>query len=89
MQAIKNRSLVYAFLSPGGLDPMTAAKKIKNEFVSKLAGDSDQKKLSVLQFVRSVSLDDFVRTLPTGQTKISNPGRERMDKRLVSAKELK
>ena len=89
MQAIKNRSLVYAFLSPGGLDPMTAAKKIKNEFVSKLTGDSDQKKLSVLQFVKSVSLDDFIRALPTGQTKISNPGRERMDKRLISAKELK
>ena len=89
MQAIKNSSLVYAFLSPGGLDPMTAAKKIKNEFVSKLSGDSDQKKLSVLQFVKSVSLDDFIRALPTGQTKISNPGRERMDKRLISAKELK
>lgn len=89
MQAIKNSSLVYAFLSPGGLDPMTAAKKIKNEFVSKLSGDSDEKRLSVLQFVKSVSLDDFIRTLPTGQTKISNPGRERMDKRLISAKELK
>jgi hypothetical protein len=68
---------------------MTAAKKIKNEFVSKLEGASDQKKLSVLQFIKSVSLDDFVRALPTGQTKISSPGRERMDKRPISAKELK
>jgi hypothetical protein len=47
------------------MDPMAAAKKVKSEFV-KIAGDTD-----VAEFVKRISLDDFVRTLPTGQSRIS------------------
>ncbi len=72
IQALKNRSLVYASLSPGGLDLMGAAKKVKNELISGLTGDIDQKKHSLLQFIKSLSLDDFVRTLPAGQSKLSS-----------------
>ena len=83
IQPIKNRALVFASLLPGGLDPMSAAKKVKNEFISILAGDTNQK-MSLLQFVKDMSLDDFIRTLPTGQSKITNFGRDRADKMLIS-----
>jgi predicted ribosome quality control (RQC) complex YloA/Tae2 family protein len=64
-EAIKKRSLFYAVLLQGGMDPMTAAKKLKSEFV-KIAGD-DQAGESI----KRISLDDFIRTLPTGQSRIS------------------
>lgn len=83
IQPIKNRALIFASLLPGGLDPMSAAKKVKNEFISLLAGDTNQK-MPLLQFVKNTSLDDFVRTLPTGQSKITNFGRDRADKMLIS-----
>lgn len=83
IQPIKNRALICASLLPGGLDPMSTAKKVKNEFTSILAADTDQK-MSLLQFVKNMSLDDFVRILPTGQSKITNFGRDRADKMLIS-----
>lgn len=63
--SIKKRALFYAVLQQGGMDPMTAAKKVKSEFV-KLAGDSD-----LAETIKRISLDDFVRALPTGQSRIS------------------
>jgi predicted ribosome quality control (RQC) complex YloA/Tae2 family protein len=83
IQPIKNRALISASLLPGGLDPMSTAKKVKNEFTSILAADTNQK-MSLLQFVKDMSLDDFVRILPTGQSKITNFGRDRADKMLIS-----
>jgi predicted ribosome quality control (RQC) complex YloA/Tae2 family protein len=83
IQPIKNRALISASLLPGGLDPMSTAKKVKNEFTSILAADTNQK-MSLLQFVKNMSLDDFVRVLPTGQSKITNFGRDRADKMLIS-----
>jgi predicted ribosome quality control (RQC) complex YloA/Tae2 family protein len=88
-QAIKTKSLIYMGLSPGGQDPMNAAKKIKNELVSVLAGKTKQTELSLLHFVKNMSLDDFVRILPTGQSKITNLVREGLDKRIDSPMELK
>jgi hypothetical protein len=64
-EAVKKRAMFYSVLSQGGMDPMAAAKKVKSEFV-KIAGDTD-----VAEFVKRISLDDFVRTLPTGQSRIS------------------
>jgi hypothetical protein len=61
---------------------MNTAKKVKNEFTSILAADTNQK-MSLLQFVKNMSLDDFVRILPTGQSKITNFGRDRADKMLI------
>lgn len=64
-EAIKKRALFYAVLLQGGMDPMTAAKKAKSEFV-KIAGDSE-----MAETIKRISLDDFVRALPTGQSRIS------------------
>ncbi|MGH9876524.1 MAG: NFACT RNA binding domain-containing protein, partial [Nitrososphaerales archaeon] len=63
--AIKEQSLFYSVLLQGGMDPMTVAKKVKSELV-KAAGDSD-----VAESTKRISLDDFVRALPTGQTRVS------------------
>ena len=64
-EAVKKRSLVYAVLLQGGLDPMNAAKKAKAELV-KAAGDGD-----LGESIKRMSLDDFVRALPTGQSRVS------------------
>jgi predicted ribosome quality control (RQC) complex YloA/Tae2 family protein len=64
-ESIKKRAMFYSVLMQGGMDPMTAAKKAKSEFV-KIAGDSD-----VAETIKRMSLDDFVRALPTGQSRIS------------------
>lgn len=62
--AIKGRSLVYAVLQQGGMDPMTAAKKAKAELV----GAADE---ALADSIKHMSLDDFVRALPTGQSRVS------------------
>jgi predicted ribosome quality control (RQC) complex YloA/Tae2 family protein len=64
-EAIKGRATFYAVLQQGGMDPMTAAKKVKSEFV-RLAGDTE-----AAETIKGISLDDFVRALPTGQSRIS------------------
>jgi hypothetical protein len=53
---------------------MTAAKKVKSEFV-KVAGDSE-----AAETIKRISLDDFVRALPTGQSRISFTARGQADK---------
>ena len=62
--AIKARSLVYAVLLQGGMDPMAAAKKAKAELVA----SADE---TLAESIKRISLDDFVRALPTGQSRIS------------------
>lgn len=74
--AVKKRSLVYAVLLQGGLDPMNAAKKAKAALVSAAgaaAGDNgdDDSGDGLAETIKRTSLDDFVRVLPTGQSKIS------------------
>jgi predicted ribosome quality control (RQC) complex YloA/Tae2 family protein len=73
-EAIKSKAMFYAVLLQGGMDPMTAAKKAKSEFV-KIAGDSE-----VAETIKRISLDDFVRALPTGQSRISFVARGHADK---------
>jgi hypothetical protein len=73
-EAIKNRAMFYAVLLQGGMDPMTAAKKAKSEFV-KIAGFSE-----AAEIIKRISLDDFVRALPTGQSRISFTTRGQADK---------
>jgi predicted ribosome quality control (RQC) complex YloA/Tae2 family protein len=62
--AIEGRSLVYAVLLQGGMDPMTAAKKAKAELVA--AADE-----ALAESIKRMSLDEFVRALPTGQSRVS------------------
>ncbi len=64
-EATKKRSLFYAVLLQGGMDPMTAAKKAKSELV-RAAAESD-----LAESIKRISLDDFVRVLPTGQSRVS------------------
>jgi predicted ribosome quality control (RQC) complex YloA/Tae2 family protein len=68
-EAIKKRSMFYAVLLQGGMDPMNAAKKVKSEFV-KAAGDDDDSS-DIVESIKQISLDDFVRALPTGQSRVS------------------
>jgi predicted ribosome quality control (RQC) complex YloA/Tae2 family protein len=72
-EAIKKRAQVYAVLLQGGMDPMTAAKKAKSELV-KVAGDTE-----LAESIKRTSLDDFVRVLPTGQSRISFSARGQQD----------
>ncbi|HEX7033797.1 MAG TPA: ribosome rescue protein RqcH [Nitrososphaera sp.] len=74
-EPIKKRALYYAVLLQGGMDPMTAAKKVKSEFV-KLAGEET----GIADTIKRISLDDFVRVLPTGQSRISFSARGPTDK---------
>jgi len=64
--AIQKRSLVLASLLPGGSDPMYLAKKIKSEFVRVISDfDSD-----LADYLKRVNLDEIIRILPSGQSKI-------------------
>jgi predicted ribosome quality control (RQC) complex YloA/Tae2 family protein len=65
-EAIKKRSIFYAVLLQGGMDPMNAAKKVKSEFV-KIADDN----IKIAESIKHISLDEFVRALPTGQSRLS------------------
>jgi predicted ribosome quality control (RQC) complex YloA/Tae2 family protein len=65
VDAVKS-SLVYSLLLPGTMDPTNIAKKIKNEFI-RVASDH----MELLDFIKTISIDDFVRTIPYGQSKIS------------------
>ena len=64
--AIKKRSLIYSILIPSGIDPMNIAKKIKSEFVKASADD-----IELAGFIKSISVDEFIRTIPYGRSKIS------------------
>jgi hypothetical protein len=48
------------------MDPMNAAKKVKSEFV-KIADDNTK----IAESIKHVSIDEFVRALPTGQSRLS------------------
>jgi predicted ribosome quality control (RQC) complex YloA/Tae2 family protein len=65
-EAIRKHSIFYAVLLQGGMDPMNAAKKVKSEFV-KIADDN----IKIAETIKHISLDEFVRALPTGQSRLS------------------
>ena len=58
-EPIKKNSLCYAIIEPHGSDMVDVAKKIKMEF-SKLEEE----------IAKKISIDDFVRALPAGQSQI-------------------
>jgi predicted ribosome quality control (RQC) complex YloA/Tae2 family protein len=65
-EAIKKRSIFYAVLLQGGMDPMNVAKKVKSEFV-KIAENN----IKIAESIKHISFDDFVRALPAGQSRLS------------------
>ena len=62
-ETIKKNSICYAIIEPQGIEMVDAAKKIRIEF-SKLEEDITKK----------ISIDDFVRVLPAGQSQIKEVG---------------
>jgi predicted ribosome quality control (RQC) complex YloA/Tae2 family protein len=60
---IKKNCICYSMIEPGGLEMTDAAKKIKIEFVN-MKGDA----------VKSISVDDFVRVLPAGESHVTESG---------------
>jgi predicted ribosome quality control (RQC) complex YloA/Tae2 family protein len=64
--AIKKRSLIYSIMTPSGTDPMNIARKIKSEFVKASADD-----IELAGFIKSISADEFIRTIPYGRSKVS------------------
>lgn len=88
VDAVKKRSIVYAILLPGGVDPMNLAKKAKGELI-KVAQtivavstyqddnsrrDSASNGSDLADFIKTISVDDFIRSLPSGKSKISFSG---------------
>jgi hypothetical protein len=65
-EAIKKSSIFYGVLLQGGIDPMNAAKKVKSEFI-KIANENTK----IAELIKRMSLDEFVRALPTGQSRLS------------------
>ena len=66
IDAVKKRSLIYSVLLPGTMDPTNIAKKIKSEFI-RIGSDLTD----LIDFIKSMGIDDLVRTIPYGQSKIS------------------
>jgi hypothetical protein len=60
---IKKNSVCYVIIEPDGSDMVDAAKLIKKEF-TKLKGD----------IVKQISIDEFVRVLPAGESHIVESG---------------
>jgi predicted ribosome quality control (RQC) complex YloA/Tae2 family protein len=67
--AVKKSAIIHAILLPGGLQPLNVAKKIKSEFVRILGTSSNNEDL--VDFVKTIMLEDFLRLMPSGQSKIS------------------
>jgi predicted ribosome quality control (RQC) complex YloA/Tae2 family protein len=61
--AIKKNSICYVIIEPGGTQMVDIAKKIKLEFI-KMKEDA----------VKSLSIDEFVRVLPAGESHILESG---------------
>ena len=87
VDAVKKRSIVYAILLPGGIDPMNLAKKAKGELikiaqtieVSRYQDEnstehSTSNSSDLTDFIKTISIDDFIRSLPSGKSKISFSG---------------
>jgi len=60
---IKKNCICYSMIEPGGLEMTYTAKKIKTEFVN-MKGD----------VIKSISIDDFVRVLPAGESHVTESG---------------
>ena len=72
VDAIRERTFVYAILLPGGVDDtVDTAKKIKSELLNSAAELDEDLKSSI----KTIMLDDFIRTIPYGKSKISFVGR--------------
>jgi predicted ribosome quality control (RQC) complex YloA/Tae2 family protein len=67
-EAVKRRSLAYCVLLPGGIDPMHMAKRFKAEMINLFSAPPENRDL--FEYLKELSTDDVVKTLPHGQSKI-------------------
>ena len=68
-EAVKKKSIAYCVLLPGGNDPTNMAKKFKQEMVELCSNISEEFK-DLLEYLKSLSMDEIVKTIPHGQSKI-------------------
>ncbi len=66
LSAVKKKALVYVTIVPGGYEPLVSAKKIKSYIIEKL--DQIQHPFSIQ--LKKFSVDEFLRIMPSGSTKI-------------------
>ena len=67
--AVKKKSIAYCVLLPGGNDPTNMAKKFKQEMV-RICTDVSEEFKDLLEYLKSISIDEIVKTIPHGQSKI-------------------
>ena len=68
-EAVKKKSIAYCVLLPGGNDPTNVAKKFKQELV-RVCSDISEEFKELLEYLKSISIDEIVKTIPHGQSKI-------------------
>lgn len=68
-EAVKKKSIAYCVLLPGGNDPTNVAKKFKQELV-RVCSDISEEFKELLEYLKSISIDEIVKTVPHGQSKI-------------------
>jgi hypothetical protein len=68
-EAVKKKSIAYCVLLPGGNDPTNMAKKFKQEMV-RVCTDISEEFKGILEYLKSISIDEIIRTIPNGQSKI-------------------
>jgi predicted ribosome quality control (RQC) complex YloA/Tae2 family protein len=67
--AVKKKSIAYCVLLPGGNDPTNLAKKFKQEMV-RICADISEEFKDLLDYLKSLTIDEIVKTIPHGQSKI-------------------
>ena len=67
--AVKKKSIAYCVLLPGGNDPTNMAKKFKQEMV-RICTDISEEFKELLEYLKSLTIDEIVKTIPHGQSKI-------------------
>jgi predicted ribosome quality control (RQC) complex YloA/Tae2 family protein len=68
-EAVRKKSIAYCVLLPGGNDPTSMAKKFKQEMV-RVCTDISEEFKDLLEYIKSISIDEIVKTIPHGQSKI-------------------
>lgn len=68
-EAVQKKSIAYCVLLPGGNDPTNMAKKFKQEMV-RVCTDISEEFKDLIDYLKSVSIDEIVKTIPHGQSKM-------------------
>ncbi len=79
VDAVKQRSVLYSTLLPGGYDPMEITKRLRNELyrASTEAGyfNNNEAGEELSSYIKAISYDEMMMILPAGRSKISQTTR--------------